>query len=150
VPVNNLSIGHDVSVTIFDATTQQIVAFPARTGFSAEPITKTINSEPLNGPPQFAEAPNGWKGTLDFDRTDPSIDIYFANYEAQYYNGGNPLSGTITQTIQEKGVNGAPGIVTQFVFTGVAMKLSQAGQWKAAEKVPQKIDWMASTRTRVL
>lgn len=40
--------------------------------------------------------------------------------------------------------------MTQFVFTGVAMKLSQAGMWKAAEKVPQKIDWNASTRTQVL
>ena len=145
MPVNNLSIGHDVTVTIFDVVSQSIVSFPARTGFSAEPITKTINSEPLNGPPLFAEAPNGWKGTLDFDRTDPSIDIYFANYEATYYAGANPVSGTITQTIQEK-----DGSVTQFVFDGVAMKLSQAGQWKAAEKVAMRVDWNASTRRRVL
>ena len=145
MPINNLSIGHDVTVTIFDNTSQSIVTFPARTGFSAEPITKTINSEPLNGPPLFAEAPNGWKGTLDFDRTDPTIDIYFANYEATYYAGANPISGTITQTIQEKN-----GTITQFSFTGVAMKLAQAGQWKAAEKVPMRIDWMAGTRTQVL
>ena len=145
MPINNLSIGHDVTVTIFDTATQSIVSFPARTGFSAEAITKTINSEPLNGPPLFAEAPNGWKGTFDFDRTDPSIDIYFANYEATYYAGGNPINGTITQTIQEKN-----GSVTQFVFTGVAMKVSQSGMWKAAEKVAQKIDWNASTRTQVL
>jgi hypothetical protein len=140
-----LSIGHDVTVTIFDTTTQSIVSFPARTGFSAEPITKQINSEPLNGEPIFAEAPNGWKGQLDFDRTDPSIDIYFDNFEAAYWNGGNPLSGTITQTIQEK-----DGSVTQFVFTGVAMKLAQAGQWKSAEKVSQKVDWSAGRRKRVL
>ena len=99
----------------------------------------------MNGEPIFAEAPNGWKGQLDFDRTDPSIDIYFDNFETAYWSGGNPLSGTITQTIQEK-----DGSVTQFVFTGVAMKLSQAGQWKAAEKVSQKIDWSAGRRRRVL
>ena len=145
MPINNLSIGHDVTVTIFDSASQSVVNFPARTGFTAEPITKTINSEPLNGPPLFAEAPNGWHGSFDFDRTDPSIDIYFANYEATYYAGGNPLSGTVTQTIQEKN-----GTVTQFVFTGVAMKLSQAGMWKSAEKVSMKIDWTASTRTQVL
>lgn len=145
MPVNNLSIGHDVTVTIFDTTTQSVVSFPARTGFSAEPITKTINSEPLNGPPLFAEAPNGWRGTLDFDRTDPSIDIYFANYETAYYNGNNPVNGTITQTIQEK-----DGSVTQFEFTGVAMKLAQAGMWKAAEKVAMRIDWNASQRERIL
>lgn len=150
MPVNNLSIGHDVTVTIFDTATNSVVSFPARTGFSAEPITKTVNSEPLNGPPIFAEAPNGWKGTFDFDRTDNSIDVYFANYEATYYAGGNPLNGTITQTIQEKGANGAPGPVTQFSFTGVAMKLAQAGDWKAAEKVKMRIDWMASQRSQVI
>jgi hypothetical protein len=30
------------------------------------------------------------------------------------------------------------------------MKIAQAGQWKAAEKVPQKIDWNCSTRVQVL
>ena len=140
-----MSIGHDVTVTIFDVTSNSIVSFPARTGFSAEPITKTINSEPLNGPPQFAEVPNGWRGTLDFDRTDNSIDVYFANYETTYYAGANPLSGTITQTIQEKN-----GSVTQYQFTGVAMKLAQAGMWKAAEKVAMRVDWNASQRIQVL
>lgn len=134
-----------MTVTIYDAASNSIVDFPARTGFSAEPIYKNINSEPLNGPPIFAEAPNGWKGTFDFDRTDPKIDIYFANFEAAYWAGGNPLDGSITQTIVEK-----DGSVTQFVYTGVAMKLTQAGQWKAAEKVTMRVEWMASTRNRVL
>lgn len=145
MPVNNLSIGHDVTVTFFDGTTQLIVAWPARTGFSAEPITKTINSEPLNGPPLFAEAPNGWHGTMDFDRTDSTIDDYFAKNEALYFAGGNPITGTITQTIQEKN-----GSVTQYVFNGVAIKPSQMGAWKAAEKVAIRVDWSASNRVKVL
>jgi hypothetical protein len=145
MPVNNLSIGHDVTVTIFDFATQATVSFPARTGFTAEPMTKTINSEPLNGPPLFAEAPNGWKGTFDFDRTDASIDVYFANYEKTYYGGGNPLNGSVTETIQEK-----DGSVSQFEFSGVAMRLAQAGSWKSAEKVVQRIDWNASTRYQII
>lgn len=140
-----MSIGHDVSVTFFDGTTQLIVAWPARTGFSAEPITKTINSEPLNGPPLFAEAPNGWKGTIEFDRTDASIDDYFAKNEALYFNFGNPITGTITQTIAEK-----TGAVSQYVFIGVAIKPSQMGKWKAAEKVAIQLDWSASTRVKIL
>lgn len=99
----------------------------------------------MNAPPLFAEAPNGWKGTFDFDRTSQAIDIYFANFEADYYAGGNPVNGTITQTIAE-----ADGSVTQFLFEGVAMKISQSGMWKAAEKVSQRIEWNASTRVRIL
>ena len=30
------------------------------------------------------------------------------------------------------------------------MKLAQAGQWKAAEKVAMKVDWNAGRRRRVL
>lgn len=145
MPVNNFSIGHDVTVTIFDVNSNSLVAFPAKTGFSAEPIFKNLVSNPINGPPIFAEVPDGWKGTFDFDRTDPSIDIYFANFENTYYAGGNPLDGTITQIIQEK----STGSTTQFLFLGVAMKLSQSGIWRASEKVSQRIEWMASTRKRI-
>ena len=145
MPTNNLSIGHDVSVDIFDATSNTILTFPARTNFKSEPIFKQINSEPLNAQPIFAEAPNGWKGNLEFDRTDSTIDDYFAAFEASYWAGGNPLAGTITQTIQEK-----TGAVTQYVYYGVAMKPTDMGNWKAAEKVTIKIEWTASTRKKVL
>ena len=145
MPTNNLSIGHDVAVDIFDSATNKILTFPAQTNFKADPITKQINSEPLNGPPIFAEAPNGWKGHLEFDRTDSTIDDYFASFEASYWAGGNPLAGSITQTIQEK-----DGSITQYNFTGVAMKLTDGGNWKAAEKVTIKIEWTASTRVKVL
>lgn len=145
MPSNNLSLGHDVSVDIYDGASGKVITFPARTMFSADPITKQINSEPLNGPPIFAEAPNGWKGTLEFDRTDSTIDAYFAANEALYFAGGNPLSGSITQTIQEK-----DGSVTQWRFTGVAMKLDTSGNWKSAEKVTIKVSWSASTRVRVV
>jgi len=145
MPVNNFSLGHDVQVTIYDASTQSIVQFPAQTGWQANPIYKNLKSGPLNGPPIFAEVPDGWRGSFDFDRTNNSIDIYFANFEAAYYNGGNPLDGSITETIQE-----ADGTTTQFVYEGVSMRLANSGQWRASEKVTQRIDWSASQRKQVL
>ena len=143
--VNGFSIGHDVSVDIFDIVTGKQVIFPLVTGFSAEPITKQITSEPLNSSPLFAENPNGWKGTIDFDRTDNSIDAWFSGREAAYYKGQSIFNVTITETIQEK-----DGTVSQYRFPNVALKLTQAGQWKAADKVSLKIDWMASTRVQVI
>jgi hypothetical protein len=142
---NSFSIGHDVSLDIVDIVTGKQVVFPLVTGFAPDPITKQITSEPLNGPPLFAENPNGWKGTIDFDRTDSSIDIWFANREAAYYRGVSQFNVTITQTIQEK-----DGSVTQFRYPNVALKLADAGKWKASDKVSMRIDWMASTRIQVL
>lgn len=143
--VNGFSIGHDVSIDIYDAVTGKQVVFPLITGFSPEPQTKQISSEPLNGPPLFAENPNGWRGTIDFDRTDPSIDLWFAGREAAYFKGQSIFNVTITQTIQEK-----DGTVTQFRFPNVALKPSQMGQWKAADKVSIRLDFMASTRVQVV
>ena len=145
MPLNNLSIGHDVTVTIYDNNGTGVLTFPAATGFEADPIFKQIDSTPLNNYPIFAEAPAGWKGTIEYDRTNPTIDAYFAQLEANYYNNINILDGTITETIQESG-----GGVTQFTFKGVALKLEKGGKWKANEKVPMTIAWMCSTRLATL
>lgn len=145
MPNNSFSIGHDVAVDVFDNVTGRMVTFPAITGFSAEPNTKQISSEPLNGPPLYAENPNGWKGTLDFDRTDATVDVWFASREAKYYAGQSLFNVTITETIRESN-----GTVTQFRFPNCALKLAQAGQWKASDKVSLRIDWAGSTRTQVL
>ena len=142
---NTFSIGHDVSVDLYDSVNGKIISFPAVTGFSAEPITKGINSEPLNGPPLYAENPNGWRGTIDFDRTDKRIDEYFATREALYYQGGSLFSASITQTIRE-----SDGSVTQYRYPGCALKYEQAGQWKAADKVSLRVSWNASQRVKVV
>lgn len=143
--VNNFTIGHDVSVDIFDIVTGKQVVFPLVTGFAPDPQTVQITSKPLSGPPLYAEIPDGWKGSIEFDRTDPSIDIWFASREAAYWRGQSLFNVTITQTIQEK-----DGSVTQFRYPNVALKLSNSGNWKSTDKVSMKIDWMASTRVQVV
>ena len=128
-----------------DPITGKLVTFGAITGFSAESQTKQITSEPLNGPPQFAETFNGWKGQVDLDRTSPAVDIFFQALEDNYWNGVNTLQGVITETITEK-----DGSLTQWKYTGVAFKYGDAGKWKAQEKVAIRIEWMASRRQRVV
>jgi hypothetical protein len=146
MPLNSFSVGHDIAVDVVDPVTGSLVAWPNATGFDAEPNTKQISSEPLNGPPLYAENPMGWKGSIEFDRIDSTVDDFFARNEALYYQGANLLSGTITQTIQET----RTGAVSQYRFSGVAFKLTQAGKWKSGDKVMMKIDWVASQRVKVI
>ncbi len=145
MPLNGFSIGHDVAVDVTDPVTGQIVSWPAATGFNSEPNTKQIVSEPLNSPPLYAELPTGWKGSIEFDRRDSSIDDFFARNEALYWNGSNLLTGTITETITEQN-----GTLSQYRYEKVAFKLAQKGQWKAQDKVSMKIDWVASTMIKVV
>lgn len=145
MPINNISIGHDMSVDVFDTVAGKVVSLPSITGFSAEPQTKQIQSQPLDDAPLYAELPDGWKGTIDFDRTDNRVDLFFADRESRYYKGQNLFNLTIMQTIKEQ-----DNSVSQYRFKGVALKLAQAGQWKAQDKVSLRVDWVASKRERVV
>ncbi len=145
MPIANFTVGHDVSVDIISGTTGQVISLPANTGFTAEATTQQIASRPLSGPPVFGEMPDGWSGTIDFDRTDIRIDAFFAAREAAYYKGQNIINDAIVQTIRER-----DGTITQYRFVNVALKFSQGGQWKAQDKVAQNIAWKASTRVQVL
>lgn len=145
MPTGNFSIGHDISVDVVDGETGAVITFDQLTNFTAKPITKMINSEPIGDKPLFAEAPNGWSGTFDMDRTSPAADLYFASKEAEYWAGGNPLTGTVNQIITEK-----DGSLTQFRFPGAALVMEDPGNWKSAEKVTQRVKWTARSRDRIL
>ena len=146
MPLNGFSVGHDLAIDIISPLTGQLITnWPLITGFSAEPATKQITSEPLNSYPLYSELPTGWKGTIDFDRTSGVIDNFFAHLEAAYYAGQNTLTGSITQTITEQN-----GTVSQYQFKGVTFKYTQAGQWKAQDKVAIRLDFVAGTRIKVV
>ena len=145
MPINNFSIGHDVAVDVTNPLTGKLMTLDSVTGFNAEQQTKEITSEPLNGPPQFAHAPNGWKGAVDFDRQSANADIFISQLEANYWAGINTLSGTITETITNPDQS-----ISQFKFTGCTFKYGDAGKWKAQEKVPIRLDWTASQRVQIV
>ena len=140
------NVGHDAQVNIVDGVTGAVISqFPPTTHFNFEQVTKQETSKPVNLKPLFREIPEGWRGTLEYDRYDPSIDTYFAGVEANYWNSGSYTPATIMQITTEK--NGA---ISQYKYSGVAMKLDSAGTFKASEKVPVKISWMATDRVKVI
>ena len=145
MPNNTLSLGHDVTIDIFDIASGKHIIFPNGTGFHAQPKYKTVTSTPLNGDPLQADNPDGWHGSLEFDRVDNSIDVWFADREARYWRNQSLFNVSFIQTIQE-----ADGSVSQMRFPNASMKLSDPGSWKSSEKVTIKVDWEASTRERIV
>ena len=143
MPVNNFTVGKDISVTIQTPTGQLDIA-QGITDFSADPMFTELKSKPLNGIPIFGQIPDGWKGSFKLDRFNPRVDNYFAALEAAYYAGANQLAGTIYQTIQEPN-----GSITQWRFTGVILKLEKAGDFSGDKKVEQTISFMAAQRIKV-
>jgi len=142
----SFNLGHDIKLDVVDSQTNRVIAsFGDFTHFSSEPITKSITHEPVSGEPEFDEVEHGWKGTLEYDRTSNEIDAFFANKEEAYFSNGARYPVTITETVYEK-----DGNVSQYRYTKVALKLDSAGSWKAADKVAQKVSFMASRRKKVV
>jgi hypothetical protein len=140
------NVGHDAVIDIVDGATGLVItSFPPTTHFSFQQITQTDESSPVNEKPLFREIPKGWRGTIEYDRRDPSIDLYFASQEAAYWAGVGYFPGTITQTTTEQ-----DGTTSTFKYNGAALKYDDAGSFKAADKVMVRLSWMASDRVPVI
>jgi hypothetical protein len=142
MPVNNFTVGKDVSIVI--QTPTGALTIPGLTDFSADPVFTDLKSKPLNGIPIFGYIPDGWKLSFKWDRTSPVVDQYFAQLEATYFAGGNQLGGTVYETITE-----ADGSLTQWRYVGAVFKLDKAGDFSGDKKVEQSFSGMASAKVQV-
>jgi hypothetical protein len=97
----------------------------------------------FDGVTDFLELPDGWEGSFDFERAGGFIDDYFASLEADYYAGEDLPTVSITETITEPG-----GGVSQYRYTNVTLKYSNAGDKNGSDTVKQKIDFLASRRIK--
>jgi len=88
--------------------------------------------------------PNGWSGTITFDRSDNTIDSFFAAQEAAYWANAQTYAGTIYEFILE--LNGA---VSQYRYDSVALTLQDAGKKASQTKITLKVEFEASQRVLV-
>jgi len=142
MPINGFNVGKDVTLTVLNPNGN--LAMAGLTSFTAKPMFTDIKSKRLDGKTYFGEIPDGWSGSFKLDRTDPSVDIFFANLEAGYYAGQNNPSGTIQEVISE-----ADGTTTTWRYDGVVLKLDDAGDWKGDARVEQSITFNATTKVKV-
>jgi hypothetical protein len=112
--------------------------------FQSRQETTSQTSRPLNSQPIHNEIPNGWSGSFEIERANSVIDDYFARIEAGYYAGIAPDVVTIQETIQE-----VKGGITQYLYTGVALKLDDTGTREADNPQKQKVGFRASQRLKV-
>lgn len=145
MPLNNLSVGRDCTIDVFDPQSGGVVALPIVTSFDAKEDHIKLKSNALNGQLQHAVQPDGWSGKIMMDRAGPQVDILFSILETAYYSGQNVRPQIITQTIKEN-----DGTITQWRFSGVALAYDDAGNWSNGKFISQSISWAATTRDPVL
>ena len=121
MPINGISIGKDLLVTIQNAVVCNIVVNRIK-GFSATQKNKSNDTTALDGVARHANLPQGWTGNFEMERTGPTVDQYFAQLELGYYNGTTIPLSTIIETITE-----ATGQIVQFQYSGCVLQLDTAG-----------------------
>ena len=142
--INQLVFGHAATVVIQNPMTGANINIPNLTSFEWKQSTEKETSRPLNAPPIFAHTPNGWTGTITFDRVDATLDVFFAQMEAAYWNNILTYSGNIIVYIQE--LNGS---TTQWQLTGSTLTFEDAGKFESQKKISQRISFEAAQRKQI-
>lgn len=140
----NYNIGSDTTLTII--VNGGLLVHQILTSFEARQITTKLKSTAITGVNRYRELPEGWEGTLEYDRGDSQLDDFFAAAEAGRYAGLPPPVITITETTSDPNT----GIPAKYRFTEVALKLETIGARSGDKKVEEKISWTASRRKKVL
>jgi hypothetical protein len=142
MPVNSYSIGKDISYSV--VTPSGTLTMNGKTDYSIKPIFTDLKHKGLDGITSHGVIPDGWQIDMKFDRTDPNVDVYFAQREVDYFNGVNQTGGTIFESIVEK-----DGSISSFRYTNVILKYDSAGDWKGDSFIPISVSAMCSRRYQV-
>lgn len=142
MPMNGFSVGRDVSLSI--VTANGPLRLSLITAFSSKPNLAESRVKGLDGITRYLRFPDGWSGTFEIERQDSAVDDYFAQLEANYYAGINEQPATITETITEPN-----GSVTQWRYTGVLLKLDDAGNFQGDQTVKQRLSFVAARKIKL-
>ena len=142
MPINNFSVGRDISLVI--VTAGNPISFNLLTDFQSKQDTTKTRIKGLDGKTRWVRFFDGWSGSMQIERRDSTVDDYFTQLEAAYYAGINEQAASITDIKQEP--NGA---ITQYRYFGVLLDLDDAGKWSGDATVKQSISWVCERRIKI-
>lgn len=142
-PKNTFNLGKNCQVVLIAPSGAQ-VNLGIVEGFEAKQTAHNLTVRPLNGPPQFMMLPDGWTGSFMIERANSAADDLLSSIEQGYWATGVIGYGQVFQYVLE-----LDGSTSTYQFDGVALHLSEAGNWKADASVKQTVSFTASTRKRV-
>ncbi|MEB0133605.1 MULTISPECIES: hypothetical protein [unclassified Pseudomonas] len=134
--------GKDVSIDINGPSGP--IRIPKLMDFDSKPKITSTEITPLNGLTDELNIPKGWTGTFTAERTDATLDNYWAQWEADYYAGVNQPASSITETISEP-----DGSTSTFRYTNVQLKLDDAGKKEGDKTIKQTMSFTARRRLKV-
>jgi hypothetical protein len=143
VGTGGFNTGRDASITLIGPYGR--VDLENITSFQSAQKTAMVNIDTIEGEQMNAELPKGWTGSLSLERGSPALDALISQVEQDWLVNGNYLTGTLYLYVTE-----LPGTAqSTFEYTGLTMKLSNAGTYKSDSTVPMTLDFTATTRNKI-
>jgi hypothetical protein len=142
MPLNTFTIGSNCQVVVLGPFGR--VDLEHVTGFESRQLTASVRVDRMDGTMLGAELPKGWDGSFDIERGSSAADDLLAQIESTFLSGGTVAAGTLYQYVDE-----TDGSTSTYQFNGVVFRLSSAGAYKGDASVKQKLEFYATSRTRV-
>ena len=142
MPIGNFTVGRDISLSI--VTSSGPLQLNLITAFRSKQEIIEIKVKGLDGVTRFVRFVDGWTGSFQIERRDPTVDSYFSQLEANYFAGQSERPVSITETVTE-----IDGSVSQFRYKEVYLKLDDAGEYKGDSTVKQSISFVARERPQI-
>lgn len=143
MPINGFTVGRDVGLTIV-AGNGQALTLNLITGFQSRQDTIDVKIKGLDGVTRFLRFFDAWSGSFTLERQDSTLDDYFCQLEANFYQGQNEQSASITETVQE-----VSGALTQYRYKNVLLKLDDAGEYRGDQSVKQTMSFVSHRRVKI-
>lgn len=139
---NSFSTGKDCQVVVLGPFGR--VDLEHVTGFESRQMTASVRVDRMDGTMLGAELPKGWEGTFELERGSSAADDMLAQIEQAYLAGTTPAAGTLYQYIDE-----VDGSTSTYQFGSVVFKLASSGLYKGDASVKQRLEFYATSRSRV-
>lgn len=143
MPINGLSVGKDITIVWTD--NNETKRFGTITRWNAKPVTKDDKIVAVDGTITHLIFHQGWVLEFEVERTDNSVDEYWAQAEENYFKGKEMAPATIFETIQEPG-----GGMSQYRYEGVIPMVEDMGDRKGDASIKIKMRGLAARRKKVV
>lgn len=141
MPQNGKSMGRDLSI-IINTQNGVLKITPDLIGsYTRDPMSDVKSWLPITGIEEDVVIPKKWGGSIELIRKGPVIDLFWANFEAAYYNGVSIQPSSMIETIEEP-----DGSTSQWNYINVILRLTKGGDWRGDEFVNQTLEWTATRR----
>lgn len=144
MPVNNMNVGVDYTISFYDTASGVIVDLGDVQSVKITAMKHDISSRPYNDVPRFGYVNDGFKIDFTITRTGSELEDFMVQAAENFNAGKISTSGFLNQTIRNP-----DGSVSRYQYTGFVIFLTDHGDISREKTVSQHLEGMASRKIQI-